>query len=274
MKQLDLRVYPREEIADVLSVNIKDSSHFKRNIENKLSKWGYGYQYKTAEVTITSQPDTPEKRLAEILCRGFGLDIQVCAIQFACFIAAFTDIEGFCTMPWEEKANLYYRQYGYCVDERTLRNWCASLIKNGIVAKFPSSVAWRTDVIQGVKHRSLVQADECQRVQDYFNRRRELFKEHYGLFKTSGTEKTARTIAWKETYKALWSEFSCCYYYCKHFTLTAFSDEVKEDLMQIYELVREIKESVDAEKNKCCPPTKEEFDRQWGICSAPFIKLE
>ncbi len=74
MEQLELRSYPRAEIAKVLSVNIRDSRHFKRNIENTLSKWGYGFRYETAAVEILSKPETPEERLAEILYRGFGFD--------------------------------------------------------------------------------------------------------------------------------------------------------------------------------------------------------
>ncbi len=74
MNQLELRSYPRAEIAEVLSVNIKDSGHFKRNVENKLSKWGYGFHYETAAVEILSKPETPEERLAEILYRSFGFD--------------------------------------------------------------------------------------------------------------------------------------------------------------------------------------------------------
>ena len=67
MNQLELRSYPRAEIAEVLSVNINDSGHFKRNVESKLSKWGYGFRYETAAVEILSKPETPEERLYDTM---------------------------------------------------------------------------------------------------------------------------------------------------------------------------------------------------------------
>ncbi len=266
MEQLELRRYSRAEIAEILNVNINDSRHFKRNVENKLNKWGYLYYYTTQEVTIIFRPETPEQRLAELLYRGFGIDIQVSPVQFACFLAAFTEIDGFCDMPWGEKEKAYYEEYGYCVDERTLRNWCSKLIAKGIVARFKSSAAWRTEVVKGIKYRSLVQEDELQEVRDYYSRRSQLFAEYNRQFKLQMKEdKAARNAAWKETYKDLWSEFSCCYYYCKHFSLSAFTEQDKDDLYQVYELVQKIRDAVNPEENKKGPKTKEDFNREWGF---------
>ncbi len=63
MQQLEKRFYSRQEIADTLGVNIKDSGHFKRNVESKLQKWGYSYNYTSTGITITRQPETPQERL-------------------------------------------------------------------------------------------------------------------------------------------------------------------------------------------------------------------
>ena len=128
MQQLDLRFYSRTEIAEILAVNISDSRHFKRNTENKLKKWGYRYSYTTAGVTILSCPTTAEERLAELLIRQYNIDVQINPYAFACFITAFSDIDGFDSMPWGERAKVYYDYSGISMDERTLRNWCSKLI--------------------------------------------------------------------------------------------------------------------------------------------------
>ena len=42
MQQLEKQFYSREEIAELLAVKITD--HFKRDVINKLDKWGYQYK--------------------------------------------------------------------------------------------------------------------------------------------------------------------------------------------------------------------------------------
>lgn len=240
MNQLELRSYPRAEIAKALSVNIKDSGHFKRNVENALSKWGYGFHYETAAVEIISKPETPEERLAEILYRGYGIDIQICAEQFACFISAFSDIEGFESMPWAERAAAYYSYYGICVSDKTLRNWCSQLIQRGVIAKMGGSTKWRTYFEGNCKIREPIEEIDKVEMESYFERRSELFKGNYISELERGLPPgVARKAAWKETYADLWAEFNCCFYYCKYFTLTEFSyNDV--DVREIYELVTEI----------------------------------
>lgn len=73
MKQLELKKYTRQEIADALNLN-KSSSNFKRDVENKLSKWGYDYIYTRAAVTITKRPESADERLKELLIRELHLD--------------------------------------------------------------------------------------------------------------------------------------------------------------------------------------------------------
>ena len=73
MTQLEARFYPRSEIAEITGRDPADSKHFKRNIENTLSKWGYGFDYMREGVTITHIPSTPEERLKEILVREYSV---------------------------------------------------------------------------------------------------------------------------------------------------------------------------------------------------------
>lgn len=241
MNQLELRFYTRAEIAEVLSVRLKGNNNFKRDVENKLTKWGYGKHYKDGEgVDILSKPTTPAERLSEILYRGYGIDVQVNPILFACFIAAFEDIDSFESSPWGEREKKYLKRYGYSVDERTMRNWCSQLLARGIVAKIGATTAWRTYFEGDRKIREPIEEIDRVEMESYYERRTELFKDHYiNQLETGKPLKEARAIAWKDTYKDLWAEFECCFYYCKGFVLSSFSyNDV--DVWEIYELAREL----------------------------------
>ena len=79
MVQLELRFYPRAEISEILHVRL-DSKNFGRDVESKLSNAGYRCEYKAKRgVYILSKPQTPEERLAEMVYRGLGIDIQTSA---------------------------------------------------------------------------------------------------------------------------------------------------------------------------------------------------
>ena len=240
MEQLELRFYTRPEIAQALSVNIKDTDHFAERVKDRLKKWGYGFHYINRQgVEILSKPETPEERLAEILYRGYGIDIQINAEQFACFIAAFTDIEGFAGEPWDKRLKLYNEYYGYSFsDHRTLRSWCSQLIERGVIAKDACSAKWRTYYADGKKIQEPIEDIDEVEMESYFQRRGELFKEKYiAMLERGFPPGAARKAAWKQTYVDLWAEFQCCFYYCKGFNLTSFSyNDV--DVRDIYELCR------------------------------------
>ena len=266
MKQLELRSYPRAEIAEILSVNLSDSKHFKRNVENKLSRWGYSFDYTTQAVTILRKPETAKERLAEIVYRCFGMDIQVDALQFACFIAAFTDIEGFDQMPWEERSARYLKQYGVWVDARTLRNWCRRLIGLKIIDRSGKRISWKTTIEKGRKTRRPTEEVDQEEIRAYFQRRATIYDVLYQEALSKGDlPRVAKENAWADTYKALWAEFHCCYYYCKCFTLNALSEDYQQELWEVYELSQEL--AVGAlgivEASRKPPTTKEEFDREW-----------
>ena len=239
MQQLAQRFYSRSEIAEILGVNIKDSKHFKRNVENKLNKWGYGYHYETKGVTILKCPTAAEERLAEILIRQYNIDIQINPYAFACFITAFSDIEGFDSMPWEERALAFYDYSNISMDARTLRNWCSKLIGQKIVDKSRSGSYWRTDITSSKqKIRTPVSAEEAR---PYFARRAELVEAGIKENRLAGmSPKEASAAAWNRAYEALWAEFKCCYYICKTFSFTAFTEQDNEILQEVYELVDEI----------------------------------
>ena len=74
MKQLECRFYSRQEIAEALSVNPKDSKHFAERVKATLEKWGYEYDYSRSGVEITGKPELPEEMVITQELRQDGYD--------------------------------------------------------------------------------------------------------------------------------------------------------------------------------------------------------
>ena len=98
---------------------------------------------------------------------------------------------------------------------------------------------WKTTVnIDREKIRTQVSAEEAR---PYFARRAEIVEERLAENLHEGmTQKEASAVAWKQAYKILWAEFNCCYYTCKTFVFSAFTESDQEILLELYELVSEI----------------------------------
>lgn len=261
MQQLEKRFYSRQEIGEILSVNPEDSRHFRRNVAARLQKWKYGFTYAPDGITITQQPETAEDRLSEILIRRLGIDPQIHTVEFACFICAFWDIEGFDSMPWAERERALLREYGYTVCERTLRNWCSRLMACGYISKSSVGVSWKTTDCNGTKIRTPVERDDAEMAEYFKTRRRLIEKKTAEGLKQKLQLQEARNRAWKTAMSELWREYHCCYYYCGSFSLNAIDDMEDGCLYEIYELTEEIVGRVSE-----LPPqpkilkTKEDFD--------------
>ena len=156
MQQLECRFYPRQEIAEALSVNPKDSKHFAERVKTTLDKWGYEYEYSRSGVEITGKPETAEERLREILIRKLNLDVQIDAYAFACFICAFTDIGSFDSMPWEERAELIRRNPSY----GTIICRCENVSEGEIVDAINRTLGAKS--LDGIKRRVRQGMGRCQ----------------------------------------------------------------------------------------------------------------
>ena len=241
MKQLEMRFYGRAEIAEITNISIA-AHNFSRDVKDTLAKWGYGYDWINRRgVTITYVPATPEERLKEILIRQFHIDVQVDMYDFACFVTAFSDIDGFDSMPWDERETAFKLYLGKKVDKKTLSKWSRTLIEQEIMGKDCVGRYWKTEIVDNKKIRSTVSKEE---VETYENRRKELLTnlEEFAINAMHQDPKIsyreAIKEAWKEVYYILWDEFECCYYSCKVFRFTAWNDQ--GDLAEVYELIREI----------------------------------
>ncbi len=146
-------------------------------------------------------------------------------------------------MPWAKRTAAYCHFYGISVDDRTMRNWCSKLIDHGIIAKSAgseSTTIWRTHYDGDKPVREPVAENNKADMLRYFQRRHDLLEFHQKENRESGMNAAdAIAAAWKQTYSDLWTEFNCCYYSCKSFTLNAFSNS-GIDVIEVYELCREL----------------------------------
>lgn len=243
MEQLKEKDYTRQEIAELLEININDTKHFKRNVENKLTKWGYEFKYTSKKVSILYAPQDAFERLSEIMIRVYDLDVQVDTYGFACFMYYLNYCEDFQMMPWEERAKMLKKDFDVEVSSKTLERWAKKLIRNDLVSKNKyQKTTWMTLYVDGDKERLMVDGDEAleQDYKKYMARRKELVKEYTHEAHSLGMEddREISTYAWGKTFKSLWEEFHCCFYSCSSLMLSAIGDEVEE----IFELIDEIVE--------------------------------
>ncbi len=222
---MEKRLYSREELAHLTGARLSDEKHFKRNVENALIKWGYGYDWLRGGAVITHVPSTPKERLKEMLIRQFHIDIQVDMYAFACFVTAFTDVPGFDCMPWKVREAEYEKYSGRYYSSRTLSSWARKLIEQDIMYKGAIGSFWKTSVKpNGEKVRTSVTYEE---VKEYFDRRSELIEKYTIQILENDVEKTyeaARRTAWQIAFEILWDQYQCCYYSCKTFQFSAWND--------------------------------------------------
>lgn len=243
MKQLELRTYSREEIADVLNVNIKDTNHFKRNVENKLNNWGYSYKYSRRQFEILRAPTTANERLSEIMQRAYGMDIRIDTIAFASFLYSLVVFPEFIAMPWEERSKFLEEEFGICISDRTLRSWCAKFIESGYIVKDESyKVRWITGYYDGEKYREVIDEDDItmkEYADKYQQEKQKLLKKYKDL---PPKEK------WENVIREMWDKYHCCIYYCKGLQLSAWDNQMDmETLQEVIELINEIAENTPAE---------------------------
>ena len=242
MIQLERRYYERVEIGEITGVNPK-SQNFKRNVENKLTNWGYSFSYGKKSFTITRAPETAQERLAEIIIRVFDIDIQVDVYAFACFISTFSWYVEFSQMPWDERAKEMKILYGITISGDTLKKWYGKLNKMNLITKDKTDRAyWKTSIEDGVKIRDMVEGDEEleSEMKAYLDTRKELLNEYITSALASGKKdyKKITAEAWENAQKTLWNRYQCCFYSCGKITLNIIGECARE----IFELVDEISE--------------------------------
>ena len=239
MKQLEVRAYERQEIADILHVR-NDTHNFKRDVENRLMNWGYQYEIPHGgAVIITHKPETAEERLKEIMFRLFGLDTQTGkngemkngTTVFACYLQFMMTEDIAETMPWDERYSWLEDNYGLTVKSPCLQRWTSRLVQNEIMSKstgYADSMWWRTYKIDGISHREPVDDDDPELLR-YQERRKEIFTPSYKM--VHGNEEAA----WAVTRAQLKREFGCTFYRCKCIQINGITNEEIETVLKLVE---------------------------------------
>ena len=232
--QLELRPYSRQEMADVLGVDINDSKHFKRNVINTLTKWGYDFEYSRKEIRIKRKPTSAPEKLSEIMIRLYDLDVQLDTYAFSCFFYLLIVSPEFAAMPWEERSHVIMREFGIEVSDRTLKSWGKKLTDAGTFVKDTTTrLRWVTGYYNGEKYRMLVDGDKHleEQVSKYT-------KELSELLKKNDMDNAER---WSNALAKLWNKYHFCVYYAKGFTLSAWDKYSNSDMIDyILGLVSEI----------------------------------
>ena len=229
--QLELRPYSRQEIADVLGVDINDSKHFKRNVINTLTKWGYDFEYSKNWINIKRKPTSAPEKLSEIMIRLYDLDVQLDTYAFSCFFYLLVLSPEFASMPWAERSEMIMREFGIEVSERTLRTWGNKLINAGTFVKDNEKRSrWVTGYYMGEKYRLLASSDS--HIEEQVNR-----------YTQEMSELLRKDKTWSEIFSTLWNKYHFCVYYAKGLTLSAWDNNADYDTINyILGLVNEIAE--------------------------------
>lgn len=223
MTTLEKRFYPRQEIAEIVGITNLQDKHFAEKVKRYLDNRKYGYDYSRKGVIITALPETAEEQLAFLLRNSLGLDKQVDAYDFACFMDAFSAIEGFDAMPWISRTGIFNHHYHNNVSKPTLERWHSHLVKSGNMVKFAKGALWRTFKDEdGYIVQKRVEPDS-QEYQEYCEKRR-AFLNGSGF---DGADKETRKNTWGSMVYNLMPEYGV-YYYCPSSILNALGDQAEE----------------------------------------------
>lgn len=238
MDMLEKRFYPRQEIAEIVGITNLQDKHFAEKVRRYLDNRKYGYDYSRKGVSITVLPETAEEQLAFLLRNSLGLDNQVDAYVFACFINAFSAIDGFDSMPWKSRTAFFNRHYNKKISQSTLERYRKCLVDSGDLVRFAKGALWKTITDEdGYKVQIRVEPDS-QEYKDYCEKRTALLKE----FGFNGADHWARNRIWQSMVDTLKPEYGT-YYYCPQYVLNALGDQAEEIARLVAQVMAERQEA-------------------------------
>ena len=230
MKPLQMRFYSNREMAEVMGLDLHDHN-FSQKARRRLENWGYGFVFKPRRgFLITSIPQTPEERLADIMRRVLRINTQINPYEFACFFTMLAwDDTGFRAMPWETRVLMMREYFGVNISERTLQNWRNHLCDTGAAEQWKHGGLWHTYTQDGRKIQEPADRTSPE-YKEYCSRRSALLKE-FGY-------EAGRKEAWGEMVQDLYGELGC-YYYCDDILVNAFGlDEIQEIMDLTIEVIQ------------------------------------
>lgn len=233
MEFLEMRFYPREEIAAIVGLSDLHDSHFAEKVQKYLNNCNYKYEYTRKGVTINKRPETAEERLQSLLRDKLKLDNQTNAYNFACFIAAFDLIDGFDSMPWDTRGKAFEDFFGLKIPAITMSRWMKKIYNEGAAEKMKKATLWKTTKDEkGAKHQER-QDPDSREYRQYCAERSGLLEEY---------QKAGMTFseAWGQAIKELSADG--VYYYCGGIVFNAFGDTAEEIARLVDEVMAEHQE--------------------------------
>lgn len=229
MEQLETKYYSRAEIAEITGLNIADNKHFKRNLETKLSNWGYLYNYDKKGVLITKKPEKPIEKFKEIMIRKYGMNANLDFYCLAWFIYLLAYDEIFLEAPWSKKTQLLKDYYISSVSETILKKWYKVLADNEIIFRLnnPDEDYWCTFYVEGIKETEKLTYDnylELESLENYLEAKEEVLN--------SG-------LLYNSAMKLLWNNCRIVYYKVKKLEWNRFNEKYIE-FIEVINLVYEI----------------------------------
>ena len=221
MAMLEKRFYPRQEIAEIVGIADLHDKHFAEKVRRYLDNRGYDYGYSSNGITITQTPQTAEELLAFLMIDSLGIDIQINAYDFACFITAFSVIDSFDAMPWASRTAFFNLHYGNQVSQATLQRWLRRLIETGNAERFPKGALWRTFTDYDGDRVQVRVDPNSEEYQTYCDKRKGLLT---GFDNAKPEEKSKM---WSSMVHNLYPEYGV-YYYCPAFVLNALGEQAEE----------------------------------------------
>lgn len=232
IEKLELRSYSRDEIARLTEVSLKDKN-FAAKVKNRLTNWGYEYNYSSRTVEITKIPTTAEERLKELLIRKLNFSVQTDFKAFTIMLHLFRTDRNFMSMPWKTRETVLYEQYGITIADSTMSNWTRRLLNDDVLLKSFSANhnLWRTHIENGIKYQEKISEtdDKMAEYKKYNAMRSQLLAE--------AQEANNTTTCWGGVINKLWNKFHCCYYTVKPIEPVAWYDD---DYKEIFSLSEDI----------------------------------
>ena len=166
------------------------------------------------------------------------LDNQVDAYDFACFINAFSSIDGFDAMPWITRTAIFNHHYHNNVSKPTLERWHHHLVESGNMVKFAKGALWRTFKDEdGYIVQKRVEPDS-QEYQEYCEKRW-AYLNGSGF---DGADKETRKNTWGSMVYNLMPDYGV-YYYCPSSILNALGDQAEEIARLVAQVMAERQEA-------------------------------
>lgn len=222
MKQLEIRTYKREEIAEILKLNCK-SSNFSKDAKRKLTLWGYSFEVIKKNYNITRVPTTDVEKLSEILYRVCGMDVRSDVNNYILVLYLLSTSKEFISMPYKERVKYISKNFDKSIAEATLKNYMKKFEDKNILYKDTNNfTVWKTeDNIRTIITGNYELEKEYEEYKNYKNKKLNEFFKNNTLKEFNNDRSLYYRKAWRYANDKTYEKYSVAYYKCNSMILNA-----------------------------------------------------